>query len=206
MSTSSTRFFAHTSCAWAASCSIIRRCALFSRTVEVSIGLGVYVATLGTPAGCVRLCCLAGEWTQSNLWVNGGIQSSAPPVTGDVDLDGHAPNGGSIEALNGGFGFRLGWHLHKTEPPRLTSCPVGDKIDSGDLAETDKQVPEFVLGDCERQIAYIDVHDILVCVLDRAQTGRAEVHKLPYSRRHRRFHAVAHHEAADPQALPSNRM
>src|SRR5262249_4851533 len=42
-------------------------------TVDVSIGLGVYVATLGTPAGCVRLCCLAGEWTQSNLWVNGGI-------------------------------------------------------------------------------------------------------------------------------------
>jgi hypothetical protein len=48
---------------------------------------------------------------------------------------------------------RLGWHLHKTEPPRLTSSPVGDEIDSGDLAE--KQVLEFVLGDCERQIAYI---------------------------------------------------
>src|SRR5262249_31827154 len=162
-----------------------RRCALFSRTVEVSIGLGVYVATLGTPARCVRLCCLAGEWTQSNLWVNGGIQSSAPPVTGDVDLDGQAPNGGSIEALKGGFGFRLGWHLHKTEPTRLTSSPVGDEIDSGDLAETDKQVLEFVLGDRKRQIAYIDVHDILVCVLDRAQTDRAEAHKLPHSHRDR---------------------
>src|SRR5262245_12842340 len=45
----------------AASCSISRRCALFRRTVDVSIGLGVYVATLGTPAGCVRLCCLAEE-------------------------------------------------------------------------------------------------------------------------------------------------
>jgi len=42
-------------------------------------------------------------------------QSSAPPITGNVDLDGHAPNGGSIEAFNGGFGFRLGWHLHKTD-------------------------------------------------------------------------------------------
>jgi hypothetical protein len=123
--------------------------------VEVSIGLGVYVATL---------CCLAGEWTQSNLKVNGGIQSSAPPVTSDVDLDGHAPNGGSIEALNGGFGFRLGWHLHKTEPPRLTSSLVGDESDSGDLAETDKQVLEFVLGDRKRQIAYIDVNDVLVCI------------------------------------------
>ena len=62
-------------------------------------------------------------------------------------------------------------------------------IDTGDLAETDKQVLEFVLGDCERQIAYIDVHDILVCVLDRAQNDRAEVHKLPYS--HRRRHSPA---------------
>src|SRR5215475_2280729 len=61
------------------------------------------------------------------------IIDATPPVTGDVDLDGHAPDGGSIEALNGGFGFRLGWHLHKTEPPRLTSSPVGDEIDSGDL-------------------------------------------------------------------------
>src|SRR5262249_21611931 len=97
----------------------------------------------------------------ANLEVGGGIRSSASPVTGDVDLDGHAPNGGSIEAFNGGFGFRLGWHLHKTESPRLTSSPVGDEIDFGDLAESDKQVLEFVLGDRKRQIAYIDIHDIL---------------------------------------------
>jgi hypothetical protein len=43
--------------------------------------------------------------------------------------------------------------------------------------EIDEQVLEFVLGDCERQIAYIDVHDILV-ILDRAQTDRAGVHKI----------------------------
>src|SRR5215475_1773421 len=119
---------------------------------------------------------------------------------------GHAPNGGTIEALNGGFGFRLGWHLHKTEPPRLISSPVGDEIDSGDLTESDKQVIEFVFGDRKRQIAYIDVHGVLVCVLDRAQTGRAEIHKLPYSHRHRHFNAVAHQEAADPQVLPSCRL
>jgi hypothetical protein len=47
---------ASTSCAWAASCSVSRHCALFSTTVEVSIGLGVYVATLRY---------LAGGWTQS---------------------------------------------------------------------------------------------------------------------------------------------
>ena len=52
----------------------------------------------------------------------------------------------------GGFGFHLGRHLHKTEAPRLTSNLVGDQVDTGDLAETRKQVLQFLFSDCIRQV------------------------------------------------------
>jgi hypothetical protein len=56
----------------------------------------------------------------------------------------------------------------KPNPPRLTRSLIGDEIDPGDLSETDEQVHEFVLGDRKWQIAYIDIHDVLVCIPDRA--------------------------------------
>ena len=48
--------------------------------------------------------------------------------------------------------FRLSRHLYKTEPSELTSSLVSDEVDTGDLAETDKQVHQFVLGDRIRQV------------------------------------------------------
>jgi hypothetical protein len=56
------------------------------------------------------------------------------------------------------FGVRLGRHLHKTEPSRLTGSGIGDELDAGDLAETDEQIHKLVLGDRKRQIADIDIH------------------------------------------------
>src|SRR5262249_42007022 len=70
----------------------------------------------------------------------------------------------AVQAVDRGLRLRLLRHLEEAEALGLAGDPVLDDGAGGHLAELLERLPELVLGESVREVAYVEVHPCLLCL------------------------------------------